>query len=177
MAIGLDWLEQASKGKFSTEQVVIPIPAGEVGTGFYGRMQKTANRLLIGKGQAVTLKHVIPGEYVPGEGIVNTLSLQYGTGAIAEWDSKQVDGTLILIGDKRLLLSPLNTAGLALTAPILGDTITNEDVMAIGLDWLEQASKGKFFVEAAGVVYTFVAPLKTISPAGTAVLYDCNLRT
>ncbi len=154
MAIGLDWLEQASKGKFSTEQVVVPAAAGEVGTGFYGRMQKTANRLLIGKGQSVTLKHVIPGEYVPGEGIVNTLSLQYGTGAITEWDTRQVDGTLILIGDKRLLLSPLNTAGGALTAPVLGDTVT----------------------DAAGVVYTLVAPFKTISPAGTVVLFDVNLR-
>jgi len=48
----------------------------------------------------------------------------------------------------------MNTAGAALTAPVLGDTVT----------------------DAASVVYTLVAPLKTISPAGTAVLYDCNLR-
>lgn len=152
MARGLDWLEQASKGKFSTD--AIPVAGEPVGAGFYGRMQKTANRLLIGKGQAVILTHTVSGDYVPGEGITSTTSEQAGTGAITEWDARQVDGTLILIGDKRLLLSPLNTAGAALTAPVLGDTVT----------------------DAAGVVYTLVAPLKTVSPAGTVVLYDVNLR-
>ena len=158
MAIGLDWLEQASKGKFSTEQVVTPAAAGEVGSGFYGRMQKTANRLLIGKGQAVTLNHVIPGEYVPGKGITNTLSLQYGTGAILDYGTAQagiysIPGSLIQVGDKQLLLSPLTTAGGTLTAPVNGDTVT----------------------DAAGKVWT-ITQVKTVSPAGTAVLYDCNLR-
>ena len=158
MAIGLDWLEQASKGKFSTEQVVIPELAGEVGTGFYGRMQKTANRLLIGKGQAVTLKHVIPGEYVPGEGITNTLSLQYGTGAILDYGTAQAGiyntpGSLVQMGDKQLLLSPLSTTGGTLTVPVNGDTVT----------------------DAVGKVWT-ITQVKTISPAGTVVLFDVNLR-
>ena len=122
---------------------------------FYSRMQKTANKLLLGKGQAVTLTHVVPGTYDPATGgVTNTTTTQTGTGAIVEWDARQVDGTLIKIGDKKLLLSPLNTAGTVLTAPVLGDTVT----------------------DAAGTVYTLVAPLNTLSPAGTAVLYDCNMR-
>ena len=120
----------------------------------YSEIADVADEILEEFGQAVTLTHVEPGEYVPGEGITNTTTIQTGTGAVIDWDARQVDGTLILIGDKRLLLSPLNTAGTVLTAPVLGDTIT----------------------DAAGIVYTLVAPLKTVSPAGTAVLYDCNLR-
>jgi len=121
---------------------------------FYDRMQKTANRLLVGKGQAVTLNHTVAGTYAPGEGVTTTVSTQYGTGAVVDWDARQVDGTLVKTGDKRLLLSALNTAGVALTAPVLGDTIT----------------------DAAGKVYTLTAPLETLSPAGTPVLYTCNMR-
>ena len=106
-------------------------------------------------GQAVTITHIVPGVYDPATGLVtNTTTTQAGTGAVIEWDARQVDGTLIKVGDRRLLLSPLNTAGAALTAPVLGDTMT----------------------DAAGVIYTLVAPLKIVSPAGTPVLYDCNLR-
>ena len=122
--------------------------------GFYEKMQKTSNRLLISKGQAVVLKHTVVGEYVPGSGVETTVSTQYGTGAVVEWDSNQIDGTLILTGDKRLLLSALNTSGAALTAPVLGDTVT----------------------DAAGKVYTLTAPVETLSPAGTPVLYTCNMR-
>jgi len=123
---------------------------------FYSKMQKTGDKLLVGKGQAVTLTHTVPGTYDPATGLVSgaTTTVQNGTGAIIDWDTRQVDGELIKISDKLLLLSPLTTAGVVLTAPVLGDTIT----------------------DAAGVVYTLVNPLKTVSPAGTAVLYKCNLR-
>jgi len=121
---------------------------------FYTRMQKTSNRLLVGKGQTVTLKHTVAGTYTPGTGITNTTTEQTGTGAVVDWDARQVDGTLIKTGDKRLLLSPLNTDGGQLTAPVIGDTIT----------------------DAAGKVHTLTAPLETLSPAGTVVLYTCNMR-
>ena len=121
---------------------------------FYDRMQKTSDRLLVSKGQSVVLKHTVVGEYVPGSGVETSTTTQYGTGAVTEWDSRQVDGTLIMIGDKRLLLSPLNTSGAALTAPVLGDTVT----------------------DAASKVYTLTVPLETLSPAGTPVLYTCNMR-
>jgi hypothetical protein len=105
-------------------------------------------------GQSVTLTHTVAGTYAPGTGITNTTTEQTGTGAVADWDARQVDGTLIKTGDKRLLLSPLNTSGAALTPPVLGDTVT----------------------DAASKVYTLTAPLETLSPAGTVVLYTCNMR-
>jgi len=122
---------------------------------FYERMQKTGDKLLMGKGQAVSIEHVVPGVYDPATGLVtNTTTSQTGTGAIVDWAARNVDGTLIQFGDKRLLLSPLNSAGAALTAPVLGDTVT----------------------DAAGKVYTLVSPLETVSPAGTPILYKCNMR-
>ena len=120
----------------------------------YSKTSKTANRLVKNFGQALTLTHVVAGTYVPGAGITNTTTTQYGYGAIVNWDSRQIDGSLILATDKKLLLSPLNTAGTALTAPVLEDKVT----------------------DAAGKVYTIVAPLNTMNPAGTAVLYEVNLR-
>ena len=122
---------------------------------FYSKMQITANKLLVSKGQIITLTTIVPGTYdIAASKVTNTTITQTGTGAVIDWSSRQIDGNLIKIGDKNLLLSPLNTAGAALTAPILGDKVT----------------------DAAGVIYTVVAPLKTVSPAGTLVLFDCNLR-
>lgn len=122
---------------------------------FYSRMQETANRLLVGKGQPVTITHVVPGAYSTVTGAVtNTSTTQYGYGAVVEWSARQIDGALIKSGDRRLLLSPLNSVGTSLTAPVLGDTVT----------------------DSAGVVYTLVDPLKIMAPAGTVVLFDCNMR-
>ncbi len=122
---------------------------------FYTRLQKTADKLFKSKGQTVTITRQSAGSYNPATGAATvTTTTQTGVGVIFDYGLKQIDGTLIKVGDRRLLLSPLNTSGAALTAPALGDTVT----------------------DAAGVVYTLVEPLKTVSPAGTAVLYDCNLR-
>jgi hypothetical protein len=123
----------------------------------YSEIADVSDEILEEFGQIVTLTHANEGVYIPGTGYVPpdpAETTQTGTGAVVDWDSGHIDGTLILIGDKRLLLSPLNAAGAVLTAPALGDTVT----------------------DAAGVVYTLVAPLKTVSPAGTVVLYDVNLR-
>jgi len=121
----------------------------------YSDTANDTNEAIGEMGQSVTLTNTVAGTYAPGTGITNTTTTQSGTGVVVDWDSRQTDGSLIKIGDKRLLLSPLNTSGDELTAPSLGDTIT----------------------DAAGVVYTLVAPLGVINPAGTAVLYDCNMRT
>jgi hypothetical protein len=121
---------------------------------FYERIQATVNKMFKGKGQAITLTRQSAGTYDPATGTATvTTSTQTGWGAVFDYGTKQIDGTLIKAGDKQLLLSALNAAGTALTAPELNDTVT------IG-----------------GVVYTLVQPLKTLSPAGTTVLFEVNLR-
>ncbi len=122
----------------------------------YDEIADVAQDILEEMGQAVTLKHTDPGTYNPATGgyTGGSTITQYGYGAVVDWESRHIDGTLIKIGDRRLLLSPLNTAGAALTAPVLNDTVT----------------------DAAGVVYTMVVPLKIVSPGGTPVIYECNLR-
>jgi len=122
---------------------------------FYTRLQATANRLLRGKGQSLTLTRITAGTYDPATGGMTgaTTSTQSAYGAIFDYGAKQIDGTLIKAGDKQLLLSAFKTDGAALTAPVLGDTVS------IG-----------------GVTYTLVEPLKEVNPAGTVVLFDVNLR-
>ena len=121
---------------------------------FYTKMQTTANKLLKGKGQAVTLSRQTAGVYDPttGETVV-TVTTQTGTGAIFDYADENIDGVLILSGDKQLLLSAVNSTGTALTAPMVNDTVT----------------------DTGGVVRT-ITRIKTMSPAGTTVLFDCNLR-
>jgi len=122
---------------------------------FYTRLQNTAQKLLKGKGQTLTLTKVTAGTYNPATGAMTgtTTSTQTAYGAVFDYGTKQIDGTLIKAGDKQLLLSAFKTDGTALTAPVLGDTVS------IG-----------------GVVYTLVEPLKTVGPAGITVIYEANLR-
>lgn len=121
----------------------------------YSEIAETANEILAEYGQAVTLTRIVPGTYNPATGGMTgaSTSTQTGWGAVFEYINKNIDGTLIQSGDKQLLLSAINSAGTALTAPIINDTVT------IG-----------------GVVMT-ITQIKPLSPAGTTVLFDCNLRT
>jgi hypothetical protein len=120
---------------------------------FYSRMQATANKLLKGKGQAIVITRQVSGAYDPTTGQATvTTTVQNGYGAIFDYSDKNVDGVLILSGDKQLLLSAVNSTGTALTAPEVNDTVT-----------------------AGGVVRT-ITRIKTLSPAGTTVLFDVNLR-
>jgi len=124
----------------------------------YSEIADVADEILEEFGQSVTLTHITPGEYVPGEEITSTSTTQTGTGAILDYNTAQAGifsapGSLVQMGDKWLLLSPINTSGGILTAPVNSDTAT----------------------DASGKVWT-ITQTKTVSPAGTAVLYDCNLR-
>ena len=125
---------------------------------FYTRMQSTADRLLKGKGQSVTLTKQTAGSYDPSTGAATvTTTTQTGTGAVFEYDTKQAGiynapGSLVKVGDKQLLLSAFNSSGAVLTAPQVNDTVT------IG-----------------GIVYT-ITQVRSLAPAGTVVLFDCNIR-
>ncbi len=119
----------------------------------FTKPQATANRLLTRFGQAVTLTKTVQGSYDPTTGLItNTTTTQTGTGAVMEYNNRNVDGTLIKQGDRQLLLSPFLASGGSLVAPAVGDTVT------IG-----------------GTVYT-VTQVKQVNPAGTCVMYDANLR-
>lgn len=120
---------------------------------FYAKMQATANRLLKGKGQSITLSRQTAGAYDPATGTAAvTVTTQTAYGAMFEYGDKNIDGVLIKEGDKQLLLSALNSAGTALVAPVLNDTVLIDSV-----------------------TYT-ITRIKPLSPAGTTVLFDCNIR-
>ena len=114
----------------------------------YTRANVTANNILSKLGQSVMLTHKTAGSYNPATGTAsNSDSQETGTGAVFDYGTKDVDGKLILQGDKQLLLS---TQGI--TAPKVKDTVT-----------------------IAGLVYS-VESVSTLSPAGTVVLYELNIR-
>ena len=121
---------------------------------FYARMQQTANKMLRGKGQAIVLTRRTAGAYDPTTGAAAvTTTVQNGYGGIFDYEDENIDGTLILSGDKKLLLSPINSAGTALVAPEVNDTVTDK-----------------------ALVVRTITRIKTLSPAGTTVMFDCNLR-
>lgn len=115
---------------------------------FYDNMKKTATRLLTKFGQQVTLSRHVAGAYDPSTGsAVVTVTDQSGIGAVFDYGSKDIDGMLILSGDKKLLLSATG-----ITAPQVDDTVT------IG-----------------AIIYT-VKGIKVEAPAGTPVLFECTIR-
>lgn len=122
---------------------------------FYARLQNTAQKLLKGKGQSLTLTKITAGTYNPATGGFTGAgtSTQTAYGAVFDYGAKQIDGTLIKAGDKQLLLSAVKTDGAVLIAPALGDLVT-----------------------VGGVTYTMVEPLKEVAPAGITVLFEANLR-
>lgn len=119
---------------------------------FYGDAQLTADALLRGYGQQITLTHNTAGVYDPITGTVASASTtELGHGAVFDYSAKisglsQADGTLILQGDKKLLLSAVG-----ITAPKLDDSVL-----------------------ANGITY-YVKNIKALNPAGTVVMYECQL--
>jgi hypothetical protein len=120
----------------------------------YTKLRATANKMLKGKGQTITLTKQTPGTYNTSTGAVTvTTATSYAYGAIFDYGNKSIDGTLIKSGDKQLLLSAYSTTtGTLLTAPVVNDKVT-----------------------VAGITYT-ITQIKTVAPGGTTVIYDCNIR-
>jgi len=114
----------------------------------------TAAELLEEFGQSVTLTSKTSGAYSTATGATAVTTDTQTVNAVAlDYGSRDIDGTLIRAGDKRLLMAPQTTAGDDLTAPVVDDTVT-----------------------VGGTVYT-VKGIKTLSPAGTVILFDCNIRS
>lgn len=120
---------------------------------FYADMAAVADELLAELGVTVTLRTVSAGDYDPDTGTAAlTTTDQTGNGALFDYGlhaSGQSfgEGTMIVSGDKNLLLSPVG-----ITAPAAG---------------------GK--VIAAGVTWEIVS-VKTTAPSGVPVLYEVQLR-
>ena len=119
---------------------------------FYSDAQLTADALLRGYGQQITLTHNTAGVYDSTTGTVaTTSSTELGRGAVFDYTRtkdglSQMDGTLILQGDKKLILSAVG-----ITAPKVGD-------LAL----------------ANGITY-IIKNIKSLNPAGTVVMYECQL--
>ena len=122
---------------------------------FYDDMAATAADLLGEFGQAVTLSHTAPGSYDVATGTVSAgaPTTQTVTGVEEGYSARSIDGTLIMMGDKKFHVSPLDTAGAAITPPVAEDTITLADAS----------------------VWT-IKRCEALSPAGAPVLFTLQLR-
>lgn len=114
----------------------------------YASVASTVDAQLRFFGQEVTLKYKRSGEYNPETGAVPIIeTVQAAVGLVFDYGNKNIDGTLIKAGDKQLYLSP---AGI--TAPEV------DDLVIVG-----------------GITYT-ITMVKGLNPAGTVLLYECNIR-
>lgn len=114
----------------------------------------TADRMIAAKGQAVTLTRRASGSYDPATGTAAiTTTTQTGKGVILPLAGYRKAQGNIVAGDETLLLSGLNAAGAALTAPHVDDTVT----------------------DAGGNVFQLVA-LDPLHPAGLDIIFDCVIR-
>lgn len=123
---------------------------------FYDEMATIANDALFEFGQSITITHNTQGAYNPSTGSATvTTSTESAVGAVFEWGLSTIrygqgydTASLIKSGDKQLLLSAIG-----ITPPQLNDIVT-----------------------VGSINYTLVPPLKPLSPSGTVVLYECNIR-
>lgn len=122
---------------------------------FYKGLQNTATQLISDKGQVVVITHTEEGAYDPSTGLISSVTtIQNGTGVLLDYGNREIDGTIVTIQDKKLLLSATATDGTELSKPEINDTV---------------------FVD--GINYTIKTPLKELKPNGTvAVMYTLNLR-
>lgn len=73
----------------------------------YTASAATAARLLAKYGQAVTLRQVVQGAYDPATGTTSqTVTDVQRNGAVFDYGTGTVDGTLIQQGDKQLYMEP-----------------------------------------------------------------------
>lgn len=115
----------------------------------YASKAKLADNKLAYFGQSVTITNKVTGAYDPNTGTVaQTITTQTGSAAIFDRGSKEIDGTTILMGDKKMLLSAVG-----ITKPQINDTVL-----------------------VGSINYTIKEPLIEINPAGTVVMYKLNLR-
>lgn len=115
---------------------------------FYDGLKATASALLKDKGQLLTFTRKVTASFDPATGIEtpDTSITFTGYGAAFDYNSSQIDGTLVKNGDIRLMFEATDTA------PEEEDTTVIE-----------------------GITYT-VKDVNKSSPAGTVLKYELQLR-
>lgn len=107
----------------------------------YDRAKALATRMLAprskgGKGLELVLRREIIGEYDPDAPPTPTEMVVSGSGFREEYDNKYIDGTLIVRGDVKLLVSPVQLTGEDMPTPLSSDRIqfdgTTYTVIAVG---------------------------------------------
>lgn len=119
---------------------------------FYDNFASLAQRLIRSRGQEVTFTRAVAGTVDPitGSGTSGTPITFTGYGLVFDYASTLVDGVQIQSQDKRLLLEPNLTGG---NVPKIDDVVTT--------------ANGNFTA----------LRVEPLSPAGTVVKYDVQLRS
>jgi len=114
---------------------------------FYSGLQTVAANLLASKGQLLTFNRDTETAFSPGEGEGQYNPSTYtGNGVALNYNKGEIDGTIVLKGDIKLILEATTTA------PINGDRVTIDSI-----------------------IYR-VMSVKPTSPAGIVVIYEIQLR-
>lgn len=114
---------------------------------FYPGLKATALSLLTDKGQSMTLTKRPSGAYSPATGsapITETTEAVYG--AAFDYNARDIDGTLIKRGDKRVIMEASDTVP------------TSTDTLTIG-----------------GVVHSIIEAVP-VNPGGVVVIYKVQVR-
>ncbi|MFZ6773032.1 hypothetical protein ACO0LB_10000 [Undibacterium sp. SXout7W] len=115
---------------------------------FYEEAASDADELLAEFGQRVTIKRITSGDYDPATSAASiATTLQMGTAVILDFGIKDIDGTLIKTGDKRMLLSAIG-----ITPPQV------DDIVMFGASTCQ------------------IKNTNPLDPAGIIVFYDVHLR-
>ncbi len=142
--------------------------------GIYARMAATAVRLLAKFGTTATLSQTSSGSYDPVSGEVSGEETNtYTVRAVVldytmprERDGVFSEGTLVRAGDKKILCEPGVVVPEAGDSLLLGDQNLLLDDRQCVDDWLSVDG---------GLPYEIIR-VKTVSPAGTPVLYELQAR-
>lgn len=107
----------------------------------YDRAKALASRMIAprskgGKGLELVLRRETLGEYDPDAPQAPSELVVNGSGFREEYDNKYIDGTLIVRGDVKLLVSPVQLSGADMPIPLSNDRIqfdgTTYTVIAVG---------------------------------------------
>ena len=115
--------------------------------GLYSGLQTVAANLIASKGQLLTFNRDTETAFNPGPGeVTSTPSTYTGNGVALNYNKSEIDGTVVIKGDIKLILEATTTA------PIIGDRVTIDSI-----------------------IYR-VMNIKPTSPAGIVVIYEIQLR-